>query len=380
MTRRESPQRSREQPIGDGAEHSSSRSRGEWTAKTQHAAYRFLDAAFVLETDSPAFLEHFDAAYARFRIPAAGDDPVYRVTLGGDPSATIAGRTVRSSDAGALGDYAYNAILNAATARVRSHFLFHAAALQAPGNRGTILAGGGGLGKTTLTLALMARGFGFLSDDVAPVGRADAMVYRFPRRIGVRVAGGRPGEKALRDVSDVARPCPAEFLFVLHDPAGHRDGDSWYILLDRLDDRLLADLRSEQGVQGAQVVRGAPYPAVRLMLMPGSVHAVEARIEALCDERGTLLFEMVQGREGPPDFDRAPSLAPLSTTDAARELLRYFKGGPRSRLLRELHGGSAARLLLDLADLTARMRCYRLAVGRLEPAVDLIVAATATQV
>ena len=47
-------------------------------------------------------------------------------------------------------------------------------------------------------------------------------------------------------------------------PRGQCRGVPWYLLLDRVEEPLLADLHAVAGVRAAQVVRGAPYPAVRL--------------------------------------------------------------------------------------------------------------------
>ena len=65
-------------------------------------------------------------------------------------------------------------------------------------------------------------------------------------------------------------------------------------------------------------------------------------------------------------------MSPLSASVAAHELLRYLKGGTRSALLQEEFAGSAARLYVALADLGARMACYRLTVGRLAAMVEVI--------
>jgi hypothetical protein len=274
--------------------------------------------------------------------------------------------------------------LNAATGRVCSHFLFHAAALATPDGRGVILAGGSGLGKTTLTLALLARGFRFFSDDVAAVGRADSRLYPFPRRLGVRPAGGRPGEKALLDAATLApdslpdRPiCPARFLFFLTDPAGAtRPACGWYLLLDRLDDALLADLATAPGVRRLEVARREPYPALHLDLAPAALSPAEPAIAGLCRRHGVLLFEITGGPAAPPDFSAAPRLEPLSPADAGRELLGHLKGGSRSALLEHVFGGSAARLYLALVRLANRMTCYRLRVGRLAAMIETIVATT----
>ena len=119
------------------------------------AVYAFFDAAFILETDSADFLAYFDRAYSRLRTAADPRMPIYQVHLSCSPQVDLDGLTWRTDDPAALALYAHSAILNAATARVRSHFLFHAAALAAPDGAVVILASRAGLGKTTLALALL---------------------------------------------------------------------------------------------------------------------------------------------------------------------------------------------------------------------------------
>jgi hypothetical protein len=102
----------------------------------QQASYRFFDAPFVLETDSPDFLVEFDQAYGRFRTDGAADSPSYRVLLGGKPECVVGGEPVHSSSPEALRLYATNAVLNTSLGRVRSHWLLHGAALTSPGGRG----------------------------------------------------------------------------------------------------------------------------------------------------------------------------------------------------------------------------------------------------
>ncbi|MBM4457733.1 MAG: hypothetical protein FJ011_08220 [Chloroflexi bacterium] len=348
------------------------------------AAYRFFDAPFVVETDSAAFLAQFDAAYERFRAEEEAGAPVYRVTLAGRPAAEIEGETWRSTDAEALSTYAYNALLNAATARVCSHFLFHAAAVIAPAGSGVILAAGAGLGKTTLTVALLQRGYAFLSDDVAAVGRTDGRLYPFPRRLGVRVTGGRPGEKRLLDVTEIApgslsgsagSGCPARFLFLLTD-ASEPATNFRYLVLDRADEGLLADLRAVSGVQAVHAAQSQPYPVLWVDLARGAWPTSEPAIQALCRRREVLLFEATAGPAAPPDFSVRPELTRLAATGAAQALLGHLKGGPRSALLDQVFGGSATRLYLALVGLADRMVCYRLRVGRLDGMIETIMATT----
>ncbi|MBU0511147.1 MAG: hypothetical protein KJ638_05525 [Chloroflexi bacterium] len=355
----------------------------EWNKKMLQATYCFFDAPFVLESDDPDFLTNFDRAYHHFRITTNPASTLYQVTLTGEPKVNINGKTVRSANPGALRQYAYSAILNAVTAQVRSHFLFHAASVGTRDGQGMILAGEAGMGKTTLTLALLQRKFHFLSDDVAAVGRSDSWLDPFPRSLGVRLGDSRPGEKHLVDVDDLAPEAPhslvaksgfpLRFLFVLSETKNKGEEPDCYLVLDHTPSPLLARLRAIANVRETQTMRGKPYPVVRLRLEPGTLPTVEPEIEKICRRHQVLLFEITRGREAPPDFSSHPKLVPLSASEAARELLHHFKGGPRSALLQQDFGSSATRLYLALAGLTAGMACYRLNVGRLEEMVEMII-------
>jgi len=89
-----------------------------------------------------------------------------------------------------LSSLAHGIILRNTFARIRSHLLFHAAALSC-GGKGVIVAADSYCGKTTLTLALVRHGFKFLSDDVAALGLNNGQLTPYPRCLIVR--GGRCG-------------------------------------------------------------------------------------------------------------------------------------------------------------------------------------------
>lgn len=346
------------------------------------ATYRFFDAAFTIETDDAGFVAHFDRAYRRFRV-AASAAPLYRVRLSGRPELALDGEVWRAADPAALGLFAYNAILNAATARVRSHFLFHAAALVAPDGAGVVIAGDAGLGKTTLTLALLRHGFRVFSDDVAAVGDADSVprssgygrLYPFPRPLAVRDAACAPGEKRLRDPAGpeaAKEPCPLRRLFLLTDGSGLPRPQGWTMVLDHVTEAFLTDLADLPGVQAARTGRAGSYPSVTLDLAGAPSGALEPALLALCRRHALLPFDIGPGPAAPPDFDRPPRLAHLPAVEAAEGLLHHLKGGPASALLAERFGGRPAALFLALATLTDRVVCHRLEVGRLAASVEMI--------
>jgi hypothetical protein len=89
-------------------------------------------------------------------------------------------------------------VLEAMLDGIRSHLLFHAGVVSR-GQRGLLICGPAGFGKTSLILELALRGFGFLSDDYAPVALDSGLVAPFPRSMGI-VASPRNAAGRLRRV------------------------------------------------------------------------------------------------------------------------------------------------------------------------------------
>jgi hypothetical protein len=81
---------------------------------------------------------------------------------------------------------------------------------------------------------------------------------------------------------------------------------------------------------------------------------------------------LAKGRDAQPDFEADPALLPLPRSNAALELVRKFRAGPRSALIQQVHGGDMASFFLELLDIASQMQCYRLRVGRLRDTADLI--------
>jgi len=350
-------------------------------------AYRFFDSDILLEGEDQGVIDYFERVYSRFRIAGAADTQHSGVSLRDQSGSTVDAYIDQPTEHGPLVEYACNAILNNTIARVRSHFLFHAGAVSTTHDDGVVLAGDSGMGKTTLTCALLENGFRLLSDDVAAVGRTDGRLYGFPRPLGLRSEGGWPGEKRFVDAeelvpgsscgTDTQVSYPARFLFVLEDPAANAGQPDWYLVVEGAPEELLADLAAVDGVRSSKLVRSEPYSAVHLDVAPGTLPARESEIAQACARHQILLFEVIRGRERPPDFNLEPELSRLSASEAALELLRHFKGGPRSELLRRDFGRSPARLLMAVARLTGTMRCYRLSVGRLDAMIEAITGAIA---
>jgi hypothetical protein len=369
---------------------------------TQQVALRFFDLDAVIRSDSSAYINLFARMYRRFRTrtaPTSSQKPVEFSVLTqpdtpcGQPVMILDGEVRPLSDPRLLEGYTYDGVLNAIVAGVRSHFLIHAGVVSY-GGESVILAADAGHGKTTLVLELVRRGFKFLSDEMAALGRADGQVHPFPRSLRVRPgtlemtgspeAAARAPEwlgKLLLDIEEIqpgslGEPAAIRHIVVLQDPAAlegqHLDDlePELGVLVDRLDEPLLAAVRQIESVTEVRPAVERGYPTLRLRAARRM--SVLAQVEALCQEQGILVLDVSKRAETQPTFDRPARLAAIPSSHAVMELLRRFQGGHKSALLQEEFGGSSARLFLELADLVRQANCYQLFVGPLSEMADLV--------
>lgn len=361
--------------------------------------YRFFGRHIALRSDVPQILALFRAIYRRFWVGrSAPAETAFYVIAGdrpfGGPAVVADGRRHLVDAPELLIGYAYTCILNAILAQVDTHCVIHGGAVSVDG-RGVLLPAHSGLGKTTLVLALVRRGFQFLSDELVAIRRDTHCLDPFPKSLGVRqaslslvgdldvsgqarlpLAGGFA--KWMVDVErvrpgSVGGPCPGEYLIILttSPEEERRDGEGvLFLVLDKVNAALLADLRAIAGVRALSVRSNKAFPILRFDLAGRAF--VLPEIEDTCDRHRVLGLDTLVGEEKTPDFQAAPRLIPIHKSEAAMALLRRFRGGHRSVLLQGDDRESVLRLFLALLDGVQEMECYYLAVGRLDEMVDLI--------
>jgi hypothetical protein len=363
----------------------------------------FFDHDAVIRSDSAAYIDRFTQMYRCFRTQGTPSPhrprAEYVVLTGSDnawgqPILFLDGQLQRLNNLTSLEGYIYDGVLNAIVAAVRSHFLIHAGAVSRDG-QGIVISADAGHGKTTLVLELVRRGFRFLSDEIAALGRADAQVHPFPRSLRLRrdtlaltgfpqATEGTPEwlGKLLLDIEDLqpgslGQAVPIRHIIILKDPAAlhHHPVDQSAdqdlgILVDRTDDALLAAVRQIEGVAEAHPTVERGYPTIRLRAarrMPAL-----AQVEAICQEQQILVLDINKRAETRPSFHQPARLEPIANSQAVMELLRRFQGGHKSALLQEEFDGSSAQLFFELAALVSQARCHQLFVGHLTEIADLV--------
>ncbi len=294
--------------------------------------YRFLDTNVAISSTSVEFLGLFGQLYRRFLLSEEVDTQARYLLLPDEGRLVVDGEVLTLDDPDALLDRAYERILDSIVARVRSHILIHAGVVSRDG-QGLVFPAYSGHGKTTLILELVRRGLRFLSDEIAAFDRSQGVLVPFPRSLRVR-----PGTLALCGYSSLATPMV-----------------TWR-------GKLVVDVESLQPNS-----LGQPCPGTYLIILANPVGGQKA-LGSSERELATAVSEL----PFVPDFQSVPKLVPISGTEATMELIRGFRGGPRSALLQEDYGGRATRLFVELAEIVRTMRCYRLYVGRLSEMADLV--------
>ena len=311
----------------------------------------------------------------------------------GKPVLILDGEVWPISSSRFLEGYAYEKIIIGIITRIQSHLLIHAGVVSWRG-QGIVLVADTMHGKTTLVLELVRRGFKFLSDEFAAMGRTDRRIYPFPRSLWIRKGTlklvGFPGvaskastwlDKLILDIEEIQPDSlggisPINHIVILKDPteAGNATRDNsrheLNIFVDRLDDSFLTAVGQVKGVVEVLVDADRGYP--RLRLHTTRTTPVLSQIELLCREYQILVLDIIKGAVKRPTFESPAQLKAIPNSYAVMELLRRFQAGYKSELLKNEFGGSSARLFMELSNLVGQANCYQLSVGPLQEMADLV--------
>jgi hypothetical protein len=344
--------------------------------------YKFFDQEIELRSDHADTLTLMDVMFRRFAVND-GDTVRYEVLtdVGGRAGIITKDYCYIIEDPTRLPSLAHGIILRNTLARIRSHLLFHAAALSYHG-KGVILAADSGCGKTTLTLALVRQGFKFLSDEAAALGLNDGELTPYPRSLLVRMGTLKvfqqrgwelPSHQTALKTDDrmaihfssalLGDKCQPHCLIIVQRP-DKADDRICKVTLDSMPARLWAKL---QGIviQGFNKSEGF-FPVFK------AKEADVNKIYEACEQQGVLVLDVEESAVAPSYFENTPQLQELSKLTAAISLLQYFLGSHRSVLLQEDYQGSVAGLIQPLVKILAPVKCYQLTPGRLEQTVEII--------
>lgn len=362
----------------------------------------FFDVDIHIESDSGNFVNHFAQLYRRFcrNEHSSIASSHFEFTLlsnphnpWGKPVMICDGEIWPLGDQGSLDVCAYEAILNTIMTRVRSHLLFHAGVVSHNG-KGVIIAAESMHGKTTLVLELVRRGFRFLSDEMAALGRLDHYVHPFPRCLWIRkgalelmgiqdkfASATKWFGKTILDVEEaipgsMGTAVPVSHIIFLRNPDEEKDtdqhtsGQEVSITVDRLNDGLIAAIRHHEGVSDIRMDEYCGYPTLKFTTH--RPNAVLSGVEVLCRKHKILVMDVMKGGREYPAFKTEAAIHTIPTSQAIINLLGHYLGGYVSDVLHDEFRGSSSRLFVELAAIVGKARCHRISVGPLNEVADLV--------
>jgi hypothetical protein len=222
----------------------------------------------------------------------------------------------------------------------------------------------------------------------------DGVVEPFPRSLGMGAEGpldlkGRVptetlcampliggGEKMLIQPAALGpdrmgRACPVALLVVLPSgPARQAPGECLHVVFSELPTGLRETLETLPGIASVAEVPNRLFPELRFR-SPSAGYTLRY-VDAACARFGVAILETSRGDTRVVHTDETPTLAPLSKSEAARDLLRYLHVAQDSVFIQRTLGGSGARLLFQLARLVGGIQCATLSPGRLADRADRI--------
>lgn len=171
-------------------------------AGVESARFRFYGVTYELRTDLPQILQDFTGMYSRFQADFLGDADMtmhalrtpaefrypYVLLMSPKPGLRLKGDFSAVSYLSREEDLllqVHNETEVYLLTNNPNYAFIHGAALEKDGI-GYIMPAESGLGKTTLTLALLKDGFHFMTDEFAVLDSSNRLLLPYPRNLSVR--------------------------------------------------------------------------------------------------------------------------------------------------------------------------------------------------
>lgn len=354
---------------------------------------RLLATDIAVRTDEPGLVADFLSVFSGAEVPPDRPGPPPGLVLSVDAGAgryDDGRRTVNLSPDGPLRrTQVYNLLYSSIVRGLDDAYLIHAAAL-AWRDLAWLVAGPSGSGKSSLALALARRGFGVLSDDIAPLSVHDRLVHPFPRRLGLLREEGLVdtgivlGDKRFVEPADLGAeparvPLPLGGVVITNpwsatarpaSPGEPRREIQMEIGFLRGAAEFAAALA---GSRDLRVESSAAKGWTHCLVTARGGDALEALGTELARRDADVLYQSRLWGEA-REFAPVPALEPCGTREAAEALLAELLNREPDGSLMRRHGGRLGSALLELAGLLGRVPSWRLTAGPVEATADLLVA------
>lgn len=336
--------------------------------------YRFFDTTLSFQTNSEEISREFQRIYGWFKDSTKVPVDINCSIVKNNNSYCIVTRSRHYSAEytikGRLHSDVYLSMFSPVIYEVKDYFLIHAGSLSAKKNKSLIISAPCGFGKTTLTLELIKQGFGFLSDELAPINRNTGFIYPYPRGIGVLTERDK---KILTPLKNIDTPCkPAYVIFITLQKDEDHEHDTRYLelALARFSENIYKQLKDLPGIKEIAAVENRLFPMLRLKVLKELY--IVPKIQEICDQNNVPIIYTLKGKTYPPDFNAVPKLEQMPVKEGVFQLSQNILNAHNSALTEDVFSGSRSQMIFELAGLMNNAKFYTLTVGRLQDMVGLL--------
>lgn len=361
--------------------------------------YKIFDFSFTLSSDSSQAIHLFDLIYKNFRQedPLSSSLSFEVFTENGKrgvPHLKIKEKIYPFHSFSSVESQCFKLITDEIYRKIDSHIWMHGGGV-AFQNKGIMVCGDSGTGKTSLILKLLSCGFKFLSDEVIPIDKKAGRMVPFPRSVGLRPEARNLFEKEFllfRELEFVnlwghkyfgdpsflkskraIKPVFPDFFIYLKNPdsASHEE-IKVDIIVETEGEGFLISLEKIQGVKILKSIQKDNH--IYLMTQIKKKASIIKKYLNLCEEYQRHIVHTEKKREKGLKFSQSPQIRPLSFQDLGLFLLTQSKENMMEYSFPNDRFESIVAYWLDLLkELNLeKVRGFEVQVGRMKDTVKLL--------
>jgi hypothetical protein len=281
-------------------------------------------------------------------------------------------------------------------AKVTQYFLFHSATIKNK-DKGFILAGPPGFGKSTLAYSLKLSGSELLSDELAAIYNQNGLIYPYNKLTTLRENSLRFFDKTSLEIkyemlllddskkylvstskTNEQIQCyknglKPDFIFLLSNKNIKENSEKhlYYLIVDKMSDLLLEKIKSSEDIIFHKIEQQKKFPIVYFKTND-FVKSMKL-IKNYCSELKIQIFCLDKFEHTKQDFSNDPTIVPLDNNKGIMEVCEYLKGGIESGIAQKTYLSNIFEIFFRLKDIFQDTRFFLLYPGNLEKTKKLVI-------